>query len=278
MLQIKNRLPLTAGLALFTDSDGRDVASVAVKGTFCIPSGGAPVSLSTTQVPLRHADGPPAESDGLSQYPADLVMGKVASDVGLEGSAYCAESRSVEGVAVSVSVGPLAKEEVVQSDRYTVRFPVRCFLFASAADEQRRRYAGTYDAHWQKKHCPLPPKDFDLRFFNAAAPELVATGYLRGGERVRLVNLSPQRVCEFSLPALTVWLRFRHAGGGTTRRADLWNLVFEPDNERFSLSWGFAFAIGKRPAWLREVEIRVTGEIEALETAPPDIQLSKVDT
>jgi hypothetical protein len=134
----------------------------------------------------------------------------------------------------------------------------------SAADPRRRRYGGTYDERWQREHCPLPPKDFDLRFFNAADPELIATDYLRGDEPVALLNLSQHGLLRFKLPALSVWLRARHRGDLIARQADLWNVVFEPDEDRFCLSWGCVFPIDKRPAAFREVEIRAAGEVASL--------------
>jgi hypothetical protein len=264
MLQILNRTPLKAGLALFTDPDGRDLVSVAAKGTFCVPAPGNAPLFAEQQVPLRHADASPADIDGLCAYPADLVMGKRATDVGLDGTAYSPGGRAMERIPVGLAIGPLIKRATVQSQNRVERMSARCFLFAPAANERRRRYAGTYDDKWQQEQNPLPPTDFDLRFFNAAMPELVANGYLQGGERVRLLNLSPQGDCDFALPVLQIWLRFRCEGVGTTRSADLWNIVFEPDQSRFCLSWGCTFPIGKRPAALREIEIRAAGETAAL--------------
>lgn len=48
------------------------------------------------------------------------------------------------------------------------------FGFMSPDWQPRARYAGTYDEAWTKTRKPLLPKDFDRRFFNAAAPGLVA--------------------------------------------------------------------------------------------------------
>jgi hypothetical protein len=267
MLQILNRSPLETGLSLFTDAHGRDVVTVAAKATFKIPSPGHKIVLAGEQVPLRHADGPAEESDGLCLYPADVVLGKPASDVGLSGSAYSPGGRAVESASVRLSVGNLVKTAAIRSDTPWTSIPVRSFLFASPADTRRRKYAGTYDAAWQAQHFPLLPKDFDLRFFNAAAPELVANGYLLGGERVTLVNLSPRGGDEFVLPTLNVWLRFREGRESVTRQADLWNVLFEPDHDRFCLSWGCAHPIGKQPSRLRDVEVRVTGDLATLQKA-----------
>src|SRR5262249_4522835 len=54
--------------------------------------------------------------------------------------------------------------------------------------QPRARLAGTYDERWNKTRKPMLPVDFDRRFFNAAAPGLVATGYLLGDEDVVVLN------------------------------------------------------------------------------------------
>ena len=271
MMQIVNRSPLEAGLSLFTDPKGRDVVSVAIKGTFQIPHAGEQPMLADEQVPVRHADGPPSDADALCVYPADLVLGKVASDVGLDGHVFSPGGRPVTSASVSVSVGNLTKTVSVRSETPWVQMPLRSFLFTAPAEKRRRQYAGTYDANWRQQHFPLLPGDFDLRFFNAAAPELVADGYLQGGERVTLVNVSPQGKQEFFLPALQVWLQFREGDDGVTRKADLWNVLFEPDRGRFCLTWGCAHAVGKQPARLREIEIRITGDTAALQKIPAPV-------
>lgn len=73
----------------------------------------------------------------------------------------------------------------------------------------RRRLAGTMDARWQRERMPLRPNDFDLRFHQCAAPGMVSPAPLVGGERVRMVNLSPGGPMEFSLPrrSFAVWGR-----------------------------------------------------------------------
>ena len=55
----------------------------------------------------------------------------------------------------------------------------------------RRSFAGTYDKEWQETRAPLTPSDFDDRFNLCASAGLVAQTPLGGGERVRLLNLTP---------------------------------------------------------------------------------------
>lgn len=57
----------------------------------------------------------------------------------------------------------------------------------------RQRHAGTYDDDWLNRRHPLLPRDFDMRFWNAAPPELQARPFLDGDERFELDNLLPDR-------------------------------------------------------------------------------------
>jgi hypothetical protein len=71
----------------------------------------------------------------------------------------------------------------------------------------RSQYAGTYDAAWQQQFAqsiiPDYPPDFDEAFFQAAHPDLVCKGYLRGDEIIGLAGLSPQsHVLYLGLPGI----------------------------------------------------------------------------
>ncbi|HET8696368.1 MAG TPA: DUF2169 domain-containing protein, partial [Gammaproteobacteria bacterium] len=76
------------------------------------------------------------------------------------------------------------------------------FGFISPEWQPRARYAGTYDEAWDRGRKPLLPKDFDLRFFSAASPGLVAPGYLTGDEEVVVVNAAPVPQLRFKLPGV----------------------------------------------------------------------------
>ena len=65
---------------------------------------------------------------------------------------------------------------------------------------QRRQYVGTYDQEWEDKRHPLSPEDFKFDFYNAAHPDLVYGGYLKGDEDVELEGFSPSGTISFSLP------------------------------------------------------------------------------
>lgn len=79
--------------------------------------------------------------------------------------------------------------------------------------EPRRKYFGTYSSDWVKTRAPLPPPDFDDRANLSAPAELIAAGYLEGGEEGAITNLSPGGgVITFRLPVFRVVVTFRAKG------------------------------------------------------------------
>ena len=56
----------------------------------------------------------------------------------------------------------------------------------------RRELAGTYDDKWRKSRFPLWAEDFDSRYGNCAPRDQQIQGFLRGGETISLINLSPR--------------------------------------------------------------------------------------
>jgi hypothetical protein len=57
--------------------------------------------------------------------------------------------------------------------------------------QPRQRFAGTYDAQWLSEVHPRLPDDFDYRFYQVAAPQLIQPGYLAAGSVLRLFNVLP---------------------------------------------------------------------------------------
>jgi len=80
--------------------------------------------------------------------------------------------------------------------------PPAGFGFTSPDWQPRASFAGTYDERWMRDRMPLLPKDFDRRFFNAASPGLIASGYLKGDEPVLIENASRRGTLLFNLPGV----------------------------------------------------------------------------
>ena len=101
----------------------------------------------------------------------------------------------------------------------------------------RLNYAGTYDDQWFENAFPFLPEDFD-EAFSRSAPEDQQIDHLKGGELVELINLTPGGHCRFALPRLRVPVEFcRQNGECIVSDALLDTVHFDPDHNRFTLSW-----------------------------------------
>jgi hypothetical protein len=110
------------------------------------------------------------------------------------------------------------------------------FGFVSRNWQPRLSHAGTFDAQWQEHQFPFLPEDFDDLYFQSA-PEDQRCAHLLGGERVVLVNLTPQGRTEFVVPTfpMSMHLVFRTGHDRLTPRLD--TLIIEPDQNRCILVW-----------------------------------------
>jgi hypothetical protein len=335
MFSLINNTPFPAKATVLMDQHGDNLAVVAVKATFAFPSRNKPVEPADEQLqPLfmeEYFDRP--ENSGI-RYPADLVIGKVNTDVGLAGTVYSPNHEPVEKTKASVQVDTLRKDVLVYGDRYWIkslfspgytktrpeffeRMPIQCdrlfggkdenrngtpfvyepnphgtgflmdkkhagavklpnfedpkqpirswrtkprpahFGFANPAAPHRRAHAGTYDDAWRKTRFPLYPQDMNLRFFNCAQPELIADGFLKGGETVTLKNLSPDGRIRFRLPVVTLRLEFDTGRQKVRQKAALYTLMIEPDLRRFYMAWGASMSCGNTYTDLRNVTVDI---------------------
>ncbi len=137
--------------------------------------------------------------------------------------------------------------------------PVMGFGFIDSAWEPRVKHAGTYDEEWENNQSPLPPMDFNIEFFSAASRGLKSAQYLRGGEPVELINLSPKGELRFNLPSLKLNVTFRIGNTDNATEASLWTILFEPDEDRFYLVWGQSFPVGKQLTKMRHAKVEIEG-------------------
>jgi hypothetical protein len=107
----------------------------------------------------------------------------------------------------------------------------------------RITHAGTFDEDWRRNRMPILPKDFDYRFFMGAAPGLALPSFLRGGESVRLINLTRLGQETFRIPAVNVWCQ----GVAKRRRfeepANLDTIEIDTNDRRIVLTWRYKFAV-----------------------------------
>lgn len=156
MLEIKNRTPFKAALVPHLDHEGRDSATLIVKGTFTCGSPREPASLADEQRPIIRADahyGEPGKSSIL--FEADTSPPKPGVDVIVVGHAYA--SGRAGSADVELSFAGLEKRIRVFGDRHAVRAGAS-YRWSEPAPFDRmpivyeRAYGGQDDAHPDPKH------------------------------------------------------------------------------------------------------------------------------
>lgn len=100
----------------------------------------------------------------------------------------------------------------------------------------RQKHAGRWH-EIDSDSVTLLPSDFEFHFFNCAHPDLVVP-HLKGDEKVRLVNLTPEGMLQFQLPGHSVFVVARFAGKqDEIVPALLDTLIIEPDQMQATLVW-----------------------------------------
>lgn len=116
------------------------------------------------------------------------------------------------------------------------------FAPVPASFQERRRKLGTRDRRWQVFRSPLPPKDYDPSYHNAAPGDQQAGNHPRGDEKLILRNLHP-KIPELvtALPGLRPRLalvRLTAAGPVAEEvRLHLDTIVAVPDEDQLVLLW-----------------------------------------
>ncbi len=131
-----------------------------------------------------------------------------------------------------------------------------CFAPSAAHWLPRRRFAGTYDALWQRRRAPFLPVDFDPRFLQCAAPELSFDRYLRGGEPIEIVGASPDGPIAFVIPAANLRLDVKVAGSLEHPIANLETVLIEPDENRVCFTWRAALPCDRKVLKVEKVTVR----------------------
>lgn len=126
--------------------------------------------------------------------------------------------------------------------------------------EPRRRYAGTYDERWERDKKPFLPDDYDERFALSAPPDQCTQEYLRGGERVELVHMTPEGRLSFALPKLGFAFETMFSRRKEEHRADLVSVILEPEEHKVMMVWQTDLQVASRDCdYLDQTVIREDG-------------------
>ncbi len=98
-------------------------------------------------------------------------------------------------------------------------------------------YQGHYDDEWQRIRYPLPPLDFESRYYQAAPPDQIAIPHLRGDEAVTLIGLLPERA-DMQLPSWSIIAAVKYASGEHAVSLPLLDTVrFDLNRRQATLVW-----------------------------------------
>lgn len=140
---------------------------------------------------------------------------------------------------------------------YRKSYPPASFGFSLPCASHRLPFAGTHDEAWMNHRRPLYPEDMDLRFFNCAQPELIAGGFLNGGETVTLTHLTSNGLREFHLPCYDIRMTFKIKRQLIEKKAQLHTVMIEPDLNRFYMTWWASERTGKSPRYVDWIEVDI---------------------
>lgn len=110
----------------------------------------------------------------------------------------------------------------------------------------RASFAGTYDDAWQATRAPYLPLDFKREFFQTASEGLRASGHLKGGEPVELVNVSPEGALRFALPRCALSVALTIARNRVEPPLQLETVQLEPGQKRVCILWRGAVPCDKQ--------------------------------
>ena len=120
----------------------------------------------------------------------------------------------------------------------------------------RRELSGTYDEAWQHGRYPLLPKDWDPRSLLCSPADQRPESYLQGGERVELINLTPNGVLHFVLPKIRLTFHTIFNTGLRKRSighdGHLASVILEPDYHRVILVWSSTLPCRRDGDYLRK--------------------------
>nr|WP_297526689.1 DUF2169 domain-containing protein [uncultured Roseateles sp.] len=145
---------------------------------------------------------------------------------------------------------------------------------------ERRRFAGTYDERWQRERLPLLPDDFDDRHYQCAPPDQQHAGFLRGGEPVALLNLSPGGgQLRFALPRVFLGLEtfFNDGHREVHPPPKLHTVILAPDERRVSLVFHSALPCHPRVLKLQHTRIWLKQDLRDGVLGAPEPDSAEVD-
>ncbi|HEY8038206.1 MAG TPA: DUF2169 domain-containing protein, partial [Polyangiaceae bacterium] len=120
----------------------------------------------------------------------------------------------------------------------------------------RRQYVGTTDELWKRERMPLSPLDFDERYNQLAAPDLITPSPLQGDEPVEVVNMCADGSMKFPLPRIAFHVGATYDDRSKKEyRSMLDTVLLTPSDRRVELTWRAALLVPRPARKLRDIQV-----------------------
>lgn len=171
----------------------------------------------------------------------------------------CIDYRNPVGTGVAMSKRSLLAKSAPSIENPTLRlgkgWPAGFGAIASYWSP-RKELAGTYDEAWMARRRPLLPLDYNPKWLLCSPLDQQIHGYLKGGEPVELINLTPNGRLRFTLPKVDLYFETYF---GTTRKehtAELVTITIESEGPRLIMVWQTSLPCGNDGDYLDRTVIQ----------------------
>lgn len=122
----------------------------------------------------------------------------------------------------------------------------------------RAGLGGTYDEQWQNERAPYLPEDFNPEFLNVAPPDQIYSGFLKGGENVRIIGMHPDGDFQFNLPYVNLSGKAIVKGESLSASFYVETLSLYPNQRQIALTWRAAIPCDKRMLNIEQITVSMT--------------------
>jgi len=114
----------------------------------------------------------------------------------------------------------------------------------------RKELSGTYDEKWMAQRQPLLPVDYDPKCLLCAPLDQQVLGYLKGGNRVELTNLTSGGLLRFTLPKFSYQFETYFSSTCKKHDSELVSVIIESEGPRLILVWQTSLQCGNDAEYL----------------------------
>ncbi len=118
--------------------------------------------------------------------------------------------------------------------------------------------AGTYDQNWQATRAPYLPKDFNPRFLNVAPADQIYSGFLQGGEPVKIIGMHPEGNFQFNLPSVKLTNNVVIKGKDLSSPFNMETLALYPNQKQITMTWRASIPCDKRSLKIEQMTISLS--------------------